>query len=51
MTGLEKVTTQTGANVRVGDPIGQMNPQQKSYLYLEMRKDGQAIKPEILGAE
>lgn len=51
MTGLTKVTTETGKNVQVGDPIGQMDDTEKSYLYLEMRKDGSAIKPEILGAE
>lgn len=51
MTGLGKVTTETGKYVSVGDPIGQMDAAKKGYLYLEMRQDGTTIKPEILGAE
>lgn len=49
LTGMDNLSVKTGQTVRVGDPVGQMSPDSKTYLYLEMRKNGSAVKPDIVG--
>ena len=49
MTGLGTIHVKVGKTVTVGDPIGRMDDGDKGYLYLEMRKNGTPLKPDILG--
>ncbi len=44
LAGLDEIYTQTGQDVIVGEPVGKMGADRLK-LYIEIRKDGQAIDP------